>query len=240
MSLPLAFAALSAALRVFPSGPAIPQQLLRLSIVFGAAQDASIAGSVRIRDRSGSFATSPFADPPLWSADGKTLTLLLDPSRQKLGLRDHDDFGFVLPANRRVDLLLGDSVIKTWYVNSGSCPSLDPATWTVEPVRAGSRQTLVVRFVGPIDVLSTNFVAVAARDGLRVAGTARLGDWERKWSFVPRVPWAAGDKLAIHPRLEDPCGNEIGEPFEHRAGSGLGADRHTTFVPLEVARSVRS
>lgn len=239
MSLPLAFAALLAALRVFPSGPAIPQQLLRLSIVFGTAQDASIAGSVRIRDWSGSFAAHPFADPPLWSADGKTLTLLLDPSRQKLGLRDHDHFGFVLPANQRVDLLLGDRVIKTWYVNSGSCPSLDPATWIIESVRAGLRRPLVVRFEGPIDILSTDFVAVAARDGTRVAGVGRLVDSEREWSFVPSAPWAAADKLAIHPRLEDPCGNEIGEPFEHRIGTGLGADRHTTYIPLKLARSVR-
>lgn len=93
--------------------------------------------------------------------------------------------------------------------------------------------------MGPIDISSTQFVAVAARDGTRVAGAASLGDSEREWSFVPSAPRASGEKLAIHPRLEDACGNEIGEPFEHRAGSGLGADCHTTYIPLELARSVR-
>ena len=223
--------------RVFPSAVTVSQRLLRISLFFASPQDDSIANDARIRAQDGTFAFHPFADPPLWSPDHKTLTLLLDPSRQKLGLADHRAYGFVLGARQRAQLLLGSRVVKTWDVTEGSCPTLDPARWVVAPVRAGSREPLTVRFPAPIDILSRNFVAVAAPDGTRVVGTGRLEGFERTWSFVPAVAWRLGDRLAVHPRLENPCGDEVGEPFEHASGGGLGSDRKTTFIPLKIAKA---
>ena len=38
---------------------------------------------------------------------------------------------------------------------------------------------------------------------------------ERVVTFAPKRPWAKGDyKLVIDARLEDVCGNRVGEPFE--------------------------
>ena len=222
------------AVRVFPSGATVPQRLLRISLVFGSSQDESIAKNVRLIAQDGSDISAPFADPPLWSADRKTLTLLLDPSRQKLGLAAHRAYGFVLQSHRRAQLMLGSRTIKTWYVTSGSCPALDPARWIVRRVGAGSRKPLVVHFSGAIDVLSQDYVAIASPQGTRVAGSTQLDNAERTWSFLPAVAWRRGDALAVHPRFEDPCGNEVGEPFEHAPGTGLGSDRRTTFIPLPM------
>ena len=220
--------------RVFPSGGTVPETLLRISIVFPHAPGEAIAERVRLRRTDGSFVPNPFVDPPLWSADRRTVTLLLDPSRQKIGLIDHRAYGFVLQAGARTRLLLGNEVVKSWLVARGGCPPLDPARWRIAAVRAGTRDALVVRFNAPIDALATEYLAVALPDGARARGSAQLAPGERAWTFAPSGAWRRGARLAIHPRLEDPCGDEIGEPFEHGPGRGLGSARTTTFVPVPI------
>ncbi|BDE05081.1 hypothetical protein WPS_03570 [Vulcanimicrobium alpinum] len=189
---------------------------------------------MRLRRADGSFVPHPFVDPPLWSADRRTVTLLLDPSRQKIGLAHHRAYGFVLQSGARTRLLLGDEVVKSWLVSRGGCTPLDPAQWRIATVYAGTRDPLVVRFNGPIDALASEYLAVALPDGARARGSPQLAVGERAWTFVPAGAWRRGARLAIHPRLEDPCGDEIGEPFEHAPGRGLGSARTTTFVPLPI------
>lgn len=227
-------------IRVFPSGATVAQELLRISITFALPQEDSIASEMRIRQQDGSDAIHPFVDPPLWSADHRVLTLLLDPSRQKIGLRDHLKYGFVLRANQQAELRLRGRVLKTWFIERGSCAPLDPTTWSARPVRVGTLDRLIVRFSAPIDFLSQDYVAVATPQGTRVSGRSALSDAERVWSLSPATPWQRGDKLAVHPRLEDPCGNEVGEPFEHAMGKGLGERRETALFPLEILAAHRA
>jgi hypothetical protein len=50
--------------------------------------------------------------------------------------------------------------------------------------------------------------------GARRPGTMTVGG-ERVVAFAPAKPWARGTyKLQIDARLEDVCGNRVGEPFE--------------------------
>lgn len=222
------------AVSVYPSGATVPQDLLRISLVFARAVPEEVAGEVRLRAQNGEFVARPFADPVLWSADRKIVSLLLDPSRQKLGLANHVRYHFVLRPHERTQLLLGARVVRTWDVTARSCPPLDPSRWRIAAVRAASRDALIVRFSAPIDVRSADYLAVAARDGARIVGRATLANFERTWRFVPTRPWHRGVRLAIHPRLEDPCGNEIDEPFEHVPGRALGSARATTFERIPM------
>ena len=69
-------------------------------------------------------------------------------------------------------------------------------------------------------------IAVADAVGNRINGSVLLADGEQRWSFVPDAPWSRGTlQIVVHPRLETPCGDEPGEPFEHAAGQGLGSRR---------------
>ena len=218
-------------MRVYPSTASVPERLLRVSIAFAKPPDPAVARGVRLVDGTRTL-VSPFVDPPLWSSDGKVVTLLLDPSRQKLGLAAHRRAGFVLPAGRRVRLLLDGRSRASWFVRPGGCAPLDASRWHSAPLRAGTREPLVVAFGAPVDALSRDRIAVAAPVRSRVRGRAPLAPGERSWSFVPAMPWRPGVALAIHPRFEDPCGDEIGEPFEHAPGAGLAGARRTTFMPL--------
>ena len=58
-------------------------------------------------------------------------------------------------------------------------------------------------------------VWVADAVGEPVPGTFTVGGGERVLTFAPKTPWTRGDyKLVVDSRLEDVCGNRVGEPFE--------------------------
>ena len=51
--------------------------------------------------------------------------------------------------------------------------------------------------------------------GAKMAGAVTVGGGERVVTFAPAGPWAAGTyNLMIDRRLEDVCGNRVGEAFE--------------------------
>ena len=53
--------------------------------------------------------------------------------------------------------------------------------------------------------------------------------------FSPGQAWAGGSyKLMIHPRLEDACGNEVGEPFEQPAQVAVAKVRYSIEVPFQI------
>ena len=58
-------------------------------------------------------------------------------------------------------------------------------------------------------------VWVADAVGEQVPGTLTVGGGERVLTFAPGTPWKRGAyKLMVDSRLEDVCGNRVGEPFE--------------------------
>ena len=78
-------------------------------------------------------------------------------------------------------------------------------------------------------------IGVAASDGTRVAGRSALQVGELAWVFLPDKVWTNGDyKLMIHPRLEDACGNEVGEPFEQPAQPIAPVVKRSIEVPFRI------
>lgn len=215
-----AAAPLPRVLAVAPSGATVPERLLRLSLTFEEPPEGAVFPLVSLRGQDGQAIEGALLDQELWSPDRRTLTLLLDPGRVKTGLLAHEQHGWALPAGQRVALWLGDMPVHRWRVRAGGCTVPDISAWRIEAPAAGGRAPLTLRFPGPIDARGANLIALADASGLRIDGEARLLDGEQAWRFVPAAPWRAGRlRLRVHPSLESPCGDAIGEAFEHPAGT---------------------
>jgi hypothetical protein len=104
--------------------------------------------------------------------------------------------------------------------------------WRLGPVRAGTREPLVVTFAWSIDrALAERSLSVLTADGKPIAGQGSLSDGDRRWSFTPATDWAVGEYLLFaSPILEDPSGNQIGRAFE--------VDMNKNASPVDARRSV--
>lgn len=206
---------------VYPSGPSVPENLLRIELRFSAPLQAPLSiDHVKIIHGNGLEIERPFLDSPLPSPDGKRVTILLHPGRVKSGVRANLALGRALHAGSVVTLVVDDPALalpirKTWEVTAFDAASPQPAQWAFEPPRRGSRDPLVVHLDAPISSSAEALIAIRGPDGRRVAGTTHLEDGETVWRFVPARPWRAGSHAIVtHPDLEDPAGNRPCAPFE--------------------------
>ena len=214
-------------LAIWPSTATIPERLLRISILFAQPRGAAI-DQIFLLDGGGEPIADAFVDQELWSPDGRILTLLIDPGRVKTGLIAHDEKGPVLTAHSRVSLRVGPKIIREWKVAQGGCRIPNVADWRIKTPRASTREPFEVFFPGPVDAQSRELIALVGENGRRIDGRATLDEGEEHWSFTPALLWLPGKaELVVHPRFESPCGDEIGEGFEHAAASTLASKRET-------------
>ena len=201
-------------LHVRPSGPAVPANLLRISIEFATPVAGEVLPRLALVHEDGKRVEAPFLPQELWSPDGTILTILMHPGRVKTGLIAREQMGPPLAQGERVALTLDGQPVMQWRV--GALDQAGPMTsaWTLSSVRAGSRTPLVVRLDGAIDGRASEYLAVA--DGQRqLRGRAQLVDGETTWTFTPTVPWRAGRyELVARATLEDSAGNRLGGHFE--------------------------
>ena len=209
---------MAAVLAVRPSGPDVPANLLRLSIVFDHPTSGPVLPRLALVRDGGTLIKAPFLEQELWSPDGRTLTVLLHPGRVKTGLVAHDTVGAVLAAGETVALALDGKPLRRWTVGPDSAAGPDPTAWRLTLPPGHSRRPLTVRLDGAIDALDADLIAVATASGRRVAGTVRLDSGERTWRFTPTRPWTPGRyRLLVNPELEDPAGDRVGQRFEEPA-----------------------
>ena len=207
---------------VFPSGRSVPENLLRLSIVFSGRPPVPALPHLTLLRADGSVIDRPFLEQELWAPDGRTLTILLHPGRVKIGLIAHEMLGRALRPGETVRLAWDGQTLKSWTVGLADTAPPDPAAWRLRTPAAGSRAPLTVTLDRPVEALDGDLIAVASPSGYRLSGRARLGPGQTSWSFRPTAPWQAGTyALRVNPNLENPCGNRVGETFEHTiAGPG--------------------
>ncbi len=91
---------------VQPSGPEVPANLLRISLVFAQPVGEYVLPRLELRQANGEVIDKPFLEQELWSPSGKILTVLLHPGRVKSGLIAHDTLGPVLHGDGLVVLTL--------------------------------------------------------------------------------------------------------------------------------------
>jgi hypothetical protein len=217
---------------VYPSAKELPENLLRLYIQFSAPMSQGHSyGHVHLRDETaGGEVEQPFLELPqeLWSPDGTRLTLLFEPGRVKHDLVPREQLGAILISGSTYSLAvdadwpdalgrpLKAGMRKAFRALPADTKQLDSAAWKIETPSAGTREALSLRFPKPLDrAMLERVFAVVRSDRSDVVGTIRIADDETRWTFAPSQPWSAGRYvLAVSSRLEDPCGNSIGRPFE--------------------------
>lgn len=205
---------------VRPSGPTVPENLLRISLRFATAPTAPVLhrlALIRAEDRP---VAEPFLDQELWSPDGRVLTVLLHPGRVKTGLIAHDELGAALVEGEMIRLTLDGQELHRWQVQTRDETGPQTQDWQLPTIPVGRREPLNVRLDAPIDALEVDYLAVIDAQGRRVPGRAELLDDETVWRFSPARAWSAGPfRLIVRNILEDPSGNRLAGRFEVPAGA---------------------
>ena len=237
---------------VYPTGPEVPENHLRLYVVFSAPMGLGAGGAhVRLLDERGQPVADPFLplDVDLWNADRTRYTVLYDPGRVKRGIRPNAELGRPLAADRRYTLVIdaawrdaaGQPLVapfrREYRVGPPRERALDPAAWQLELPHGGTRDLLAVRFPVPLDYgLLQRALHVASGDGRPLAGEIQVDPGETRWTFTPRAPWRPGGyQLVAAATLEDVAGNRIGRPFEVDPAEGQGRGRaRGAVVPFRI------
>ena len=238
---------------VYPSALEVPENHLRLYIVFSAPMGLG-AGSpyIRLVDEHGSPLADPFLplDVDLWNEDRTRFTVLYDPGRVKRGILPNEEMGRPLAVGRTYVLEIdagwrdaeGQPLIEPFRREFRVGPSreraLEPADWRLEIPARGTRDPLAVVFPAPLDYgLLQRALRVATGDGRALAGEIRIEREETRWVFTPRTPWQPGEhQLVAAATLEDVAGNRIGRAFEVDESSGPSEQRATgARVPFRIA-----
>lgn len=225
------------AVEVHPAGPTVPENLLRIELRFARPQRLPFdVGRLALLDERGRPLDRALLDLALPSADGRRITVLMDPGRVKSGVGPNLDAGRALHAGEAVRLRLdGDAVVKQWTVGAALSQPLQPAGWRLSAPRAGSRDALRVELGEPISSSGESLIAVVDAAGRRVSGAIALADGDTVWRFTPARPWrVGGHALVTHPALEDPAGNRSCAAFEQVHASALECEAGAT-LPFEPA-----
>lgn len=216
---------------IYPSANHLPENTLRFYVQFTRSMNLKdIYRHVRLIRDDGQQVDTPFLelDEQLWSADGTRLTLLCDPGRVKRGLVPRLEAGPILEEGRRYTLVIDrqwrdaegrplvETACKTFTVGPPNDTPVNPSIWMLVPPHSGGTQPLVIRLPEPLNrALLERMIWVETQENDRVACTVTVGGGERVVTFVPDKPWRRGTyRLHVDTRLEDLCGNRVGEPFE--------------------------
>jgi hypothetical protein len=233
----------------YPSGPSVPENLLRIELRFSEPLNTPIdINHVKLFDANGKLIPGAFLDLPLPSADGRSVTILMDPARVKTGVGANLAVGRALHRGETVTFVVDDAALarpvrRTWQVTGFDADPPKPANWTFEPPRVGSRDAVVVHLDKPLSLTAQSLIAIRTPEGDRMPGHGALEAGETVWRFVPAQSWrAATYALVTHPDLEDSAGNRPCGPFEAVNASSVRCDAGTTaeFRPRDAQHAVHN
>jgi hypothetical protein len=221
---------------VYPTADELPENLLRVYVHFSAPMTRGEAYErVKLIEEPGGKVIGKVIDRPfveiaeeLWDPDVRRLTLLFDPGRIKRGLRPHDEVGPPLRAGISYRLVvdagwsdaeglpLKAPFEKRFSTFAADRTSPDPDDWVLEAPASGGREGVVLAFPEPFDHgLLTRVLHVRDAGGRRLPGRVEIGEGERRWTFSPDLPWAAGNyEIVVETLLEDLAGNNLRYVFD--------------------------
>jgi len=212
---------------VYPTSAKLPENALRMYLYFSAPMKQGL-GYKHIRlECDGKAVEDPYLhiEQELWSADGKRLTILFDPARVKRGLKPREEAGPILVEGKKhtltIDAAWPDAngfplkgmFTYSFEVGPPDETAIDPAKWTITPPTVET--PLTVKFEKPLDkALSERLIWVVDAEGKRLEVSSLANKDQTGITFAARF-WKPGNyKLVIDTRLEDICGNRVGEAFE--------------------------
>ncbi len=216
--------------RVYPSGDAVPENLLRIYVEFsGPMGRPSGIPHIKLLGSDGREIEGAFLplDYEFWDTAHTRFTAFLDPGRVKSGILPNKQMGRALDAGRSVTLVISrewrdehglplkEEYRRVLQVAAPARAPLDPRAWRIEPPAADGRHALVVTFPKPLDHGLLMRALGVVRNGESIAGDITIETAETRWIFTPRDPWRAGPhELLALDTLEDAAGNQIGRAFE--------------------------
>jgi len=235
--------------RIYPSAKVLPENLLKFYLYFSAPmRRGHIYEHIRLLDHAGKPVELPFLeiDEELWDPEMTRLTLFIDPGRIKRGVQPLEEIGPVLEEGKSYTLEIDRSwqdaeglPLKENYrkVFKAGPPQRQPIVtdaWKVTAPVVSSVGPLEILFPEPLDyALAKRLVKVVNREGQAIAGETSLGEYERRWRFVPAKAWTAGRySIVVQTTIEDLAGNNIGKPFEVDVFEGVRQRAGNTYVSL--------
>jgi hypothetical protein len=215
-------------IRISPQAKVLPANTLRFYLHFPRPAEAHFdRDHLWLLNEEEQAVRDPFLVLPqeLWSADGRRLTVLMEPGRIKRGLGADPSHEPALVAGRTYSLVvtaLGQTARHAFRVSDPVLEAVDETRWRLSSPMAGSLDPAVVHFDRVMDaalcedeiaVLTPSKEVVHTRVSLSPDGTAAR--------LIPSRPWRAGEhRLVASERLEDVCGNRLGEALDHGLGAG--------------------
>ena len=230
---------------IFPSGDILPENLLRFYVRFsGPMRRGRVEEQIALLGPDGDPAPDVLYRTPveLWDRGMRHLTVLLDPGRLKRGVGPHVELGPPLRAGQAYTLAVGAGMVdesgqplrasfhKRFHVTEAVREPVAVERWELVPPPKGSRQPLVLFFPRPLDwAMLFQAITIASAGGLAIDGNIAVDQGETRWSFMPTLPWAAGDyHVRVAPGLEDVCGNNVAAAFDGPLRSGNELTRPVT------------
>ncbi|MBV8906881.1 MAG: hypothetical protein JOZ22_24850 [Acidobacteriia bacterium] len=230
--------------QIFPSGDVLPENLLRFYVCFSSSMQRGRAlEEIALLDSDGRPVSDALYRPPveLWDRSMRRLTVLLDPGRLKRWVGPNVELGPPLKAGQRYTLEIGPGMKdlhghplgkpfrKHFLAGDPTRGPIAVEEWKVVPPVAGSRKPLILTFPGPLDrALLLQTILVESADGPRIEGQVIVDEGEKRWSFIPDSPWAAGRfHIRIEAGLEDVCGNNMMGAFDRPLRKDVRPTTHT-------------
>jgi hypothetical protein len=110
--------------------------------------------------------------------------------------------------------------------------------WKIVPPASKSCQPLVLVFPCPLDwALLSQTITIISADERLIEGRIVIDQCERRWSFTPALPWAAGSyHIRVASGLEDLCGNRVTAAFDRplRPGSDLAYEVTNRSISFQL------
>ncbi|MEG9436512.1 hypothetical protein JAO29_10100 [Edaphobacter sp. HDX4] len=253
-SLPKALSAAPAEVQhIFPSSDDLPENLLRFYVGFSnPMQRGQAEAEIRLLGPDGEPATDVLYRAPveLWDRSMRCLTILLDPGRLKRKVGPNRELGPPLKAGQVYTLAVGAGMLdfdgrpltatvnKRFVITEAVREHIAVEQWKIVSPVSQSREPLVLLFPQPLDwALLGHAIAIASTDGQSINGRIVIDQGEKRWSFTPTSPWAAGSyHVRVASSLEDVCGNNILAPFDRplRSGSDLPFEVTTRSIAFHI------
>lgn len=214
---------------IHPTADKVPENLLRVYLHFNVPMSrGEVYKFVKLLRDDGTEVKDAFLEigEELWTADGKRVTLLFDPGRVKRGLKPREVAGPILETGKKYEVVVSKDWLdadgfplkeeKRWKfaATDPDDTPVDPAKWklSADPVTG-----FTVRFDKPLDhALVQRLVWVVGPDGKKMDLPVMVADGQKVAAFGSKdTDWKLGKyKLVIDTRLEDVCGNRVGQAFE--------------------------
>jgi hypothetical protein len=236
---------------IFPSSDCLPENLLRFYVCFSnPMQRGQVRAEISLLGPNGEPAPDTLYRAPveLWDRSMRCLTVLLDPGRLKRGVGPNRELGPPLETGQEYALAVGagmtdlsgnqlsETVYKRFRVTDAVREPIAVERWKIVPPATNSRQPLVLMFPRPLDwALLSHTITIVSTCEQSIGGKIEIDQSERRWSFRPASPWAAGSyHVRVASSLEDVCGNSVTAAFDRplRSGSDLVNEVASRSIPF--------